>query len=277
MPQNWDVIIVGAGHAGCEAALAAAKMEQNTLLLTQSVDQVAAMSCNPAIGGLAKGHLVKEIDALGGAMGLVADATAIQFRTLNQKKGAAVQATRCQSDMLVYKTVMRRRIEGQNKLVLKQAEVIGLLEERGRINGVLTQLGEQLSAKTVIVTTGTFFNGLIHIGDRRFPAGRAWDFPSLTLPEELKSLGLKMGRMKTGTTPRLDRRTIDFSKLEVQPGEKPIKPFSFWETSVPLPQVPCHITYTGKASQKIIEDNLHRSAMYSGAITGIGPRYCPSI
>ena len=274
---NWDVIIVGAGHAGAEAALAAARIGAKCLLLTQTQDNVAAMSCNPAIGGLAKGHLVKEIDALGGAMGQVADQTAIQFRRLNASKGAAVQATRCQSDMIAYKALMRGFLEGQPGLELRQAEVCALLLEGSRVVGVETRLGEKVYAKAVVLTAGTFLNGLIHIGNRQYPAGRAWEFPSNLLGEQLRALGLKVGRLKTGTTPRLDRRTIHFAGLETQPGDDPIRPFSFWNTRVPLPQVPCHITYTTQRTQEVIEKNLHLSAMYSGAITGTGPRYCPSI
>jgi len=277
MKSSFQVIIVGGGHAGCEAALAAAKRGASCLLLTQSVDQIGAMSCNPAIGGLAKGHLVKEIDALGGAMGQVADATAIQFRTLNQTKGAAVQATRCQSDMIAYKAAMRRRLEAQPGLVIHQGEVISLQTAQGRVQGLTTQLGEELSAPAVVIASGTFLNGLIHLGERRFPAGRAWDFNSHPLAEQLKTLGLRMGRLKTGTPPRLDGRTINFSSLEPQPGDPRTRPFSFWETSVPLPQVPCWITYTSSRTKEIIQQNLHKSAMYSGAITGIGPRYCPSV
>ncbi|MDT8445976.1 MAG: tRNA uridine-5-carboxymethylaminomethyl(34) synthesis enzyme MnmG [bacterium] len=275
--EKWDVIVVGAGHAGAEAALAAARMGVSCLLLTQTVDNVAAMSCNPAIGGLAKGHLVKEIDALGGEMGLVADQTAIQFRLLNRAKGPAVQASRCQSDMIAYKAEMRRRIEAQPGLTLRQAEVTGLIIEGQQVTGVTTQMGQQLQAHSVVLTAGTFLNGLIHIGDRQYPAGRAWEFPSLPLGEQLRAMGLEVGRLKTGTTPRLDGRTIDFSQMELQPGDADMAPFSFWETSVPLTQVPCYITHTTPEGQGIIEKNLHRSAMYSGAITGTGPRYCPSI
>ncbi|OGG96973.1 MAG: tRNA uridine-5-carboxymethylaminomethyl(34) synthesis enzyme MnmG [Candidatus Lambdaproteobacteria bacterium RIFOXYD2_FULL_50_16] len=275
---TWGVIVVGGGHAGAEAALAAAKLGVKTLLLTQTVDNLGAMSCNPAIGGLAKGHLVKEIDALGGAMGQVADQTAIQFRVLNRAKGAAVQATRCQSDMLAYKTQMRARLERQPGLTIKQAEVAGLKLEMGRVVGVTSLMGEEIKAQTVVLTTGTFLNGLIHIGDQRHKAGRAWEFPSTLLAEQLKALGLNWGRLKTGTTPRLDGRTIDFSKMEPQPGDDPFVPFSFWGPPAQyLAQQPCHITFTNAKGKEIIEANIHLSAMYSGAITGIGPRYCPSI
>ncbi len=277
MSEIWDVLIIGGGHAGCEASLAAARMGQKSLLLTQNVDQVAAMSCNPAIGGLAKGHLVKEIDALGGEMGLAADATGIQFKKLNQKKGPAVQATRCQSDMIAYKANMRERLESQENLTLMQGEVTEIMATAGKITGVKTQLGDVVLCKTIIICAGTFLNGLIHIGDQTFEAGRAWDFCSKPLAEQLKDLGLKTGRLKTGTTPRLDGRTIDFSVLDSQPGDDIIAPFSFWETARPLKQVPCFITFTGDQGKQIVQDNLHLSAMYSGAIKGVGPRYCPSI
>lgn len=275
--NNWDIIVVGGGHAGCEAALAGAKLQQKTLLLTMTVDNIAAMSCNPAIGGLAKGHLVKEIDALGGTMGQVADETGIQFRILNRKKGPAVQATRCQSDMIVYKNTMRNILENQEALTIRQAEVTGLTWEKDKITGVLTNLGESLAAKSVILTTGTFLNGLIHIGHQQFPAGRAWEFPASDLSQHLVQQGIKMGRLKTGTTPRLDGRTINFDVLEAQPGDEGEIKFSFWNTQHKLRQVPCYITYTNNQTHDIIASNIRQSAMYSGAITGIGARYCPSI
>ncbi len=275
--NNWDIIIVGGGHAGCEAALAGAKLKQKTLLLTMTVDNIAAMSCNPAIGGLAKGHLVREIDALGGTMGFVADETGIQFRILNRKKGPAVQATRCQSDMIVYKNTMRSILENQENLTIRQAEVTELIWEKQKITGVLTNLGEVLTAGAVILTTGTFLNGLIHIGHQQFPAGRAWEFPSSDLSHHLSEKGIKMGRLKTGTTPRLDGRTINFDILESQPGDEGEIRFSFWKSRRRLRQVPCYVTYTNAKTHEIISRNIKESAMYSGAITGIGARYCPSI
>ncbi|MBT4289094.1 MAG: tRNA uridine-5-carboxymethylaminomethyl(34) synthesis enzyme MnmG [Deltaproteobacteria bacterium] len=277
MNQNWDVIIVGAGHAGIEAALAAAKLNQKTLLITMTVDNIGAMSCNPAIGGLAKGHLVKEIDALGGIMGKAADETAIQFRILNSKKGPAVQATRCQSDMIVYKDTIRNILENQANLSIIQAEVTELIIGNNTVCGVKTNIGETINAKAVVLTTGTFLNGTIHIGHNQYPAGRAWEFPAEKLSDQLKSLGLKIGRLKTGTTPRLDGRTINFDKLEAQPGDAIIRKFSFWPSEIKLPQVPCYITYTNQNTHQVIMDNIKKSAMYSGAITGVGARYCPSI
>jgi tRNA uridine 5-carboxymethylaminomethyl modification enzyme len=277
MNQNWDVIVVGAGHAGTEAALAAAKLNQKTLLITMTVDNIGAMSCNPAIGGLAKGHLVKEIDALGGVMGIAADETAIQFRILNSKKGPAVQATRCQSDMIAYKNYIRNVLEHQENLSIIQAEVTELIIKSNRICGIKTNIGESINAKAVVLTTGTFLNGTIHIGHNQFPAGRAWEFPAEKLSEQLKSLGLKIGRLKTGTTPRLDGRTINFDKLEPQPGDEEIRKFSFWPSEIKMAQVPCYITYTNQNTHQVIMDNIKKSAMYSGAITGVGARYCPSI
>lgn len=273
----WDVIVVGGGHAGCDGALAAARLGCKTLLLTMTVDSIAAMSCNPAIGGLAKGHLVKEIDALGGTMGIVADETGIQFRILNRKKGPAVQGTRCQSDMIVYKNRMRTILEHTENLHIRQAEVTELLWEGEQVTGVKTNLGESIGSRTVILTTGTFLNGLIHIGHQQFPAGRAWEFPSSLLSEHLKERGFRIGRLKTGTTPRLDARTIDFDVLESQPGDADNPRFSFWNVENRMPQVACHITYTNHRTHEIIQENIRKSAMYSGAITGIGARYCPSI
>ena len=275
--MNWDVIVVGGGHAGCEAALAAAKLNQQTLLLTMTVDNIAAMSCNPAIGGIAKGHLVKEIDALGGAMGHVADETGIQFRILNRKKGPAVQATRCQSDMIEYKHAMRLMLERQPNLTINQGEVVSLLWNGRQVSGVKTNLGEELDSKTVILTTGTFLNGLIHIGHQQFPAGRAWEFPAELLSRHLADNGFEIGRLKTGTTPRLDGRTINLNILEKQPGDDDLLKFSFWDSQIRLEQIPCYITYTNGQTHEIIAKNIKQSAMYSGAITGIGARYCPSI
>ena len=273
----YDVVIVGAGHAGCEAALAAARMGCETLLLTMTLETVAHMPCNPAIGGLAKGNLVKEIDALGGEMGKVADATGIQFRVLNRSKGPAVWGSRCQSDMFRYRERMRSVVEGQPGLTLRQATVEGLVSEGERVAGVRCEGGEVIFGRTVIITTGTFLNGTIHIGHVHTGAGRVGELPSNDLPRSLAGMNLVLGRLKTGTVPRLHTDTIDWGSLEEQRGDDPIRKFSFWDSRVELPQVSCFITYTNPATHRVIQENLKSSALYGGAITGVGPRYCPSI
>lgn len=277
MENYFDVLVIGGGHAGCEAAHAAAQMGFKTLMLTMSLETIGQMSCNPAIGGVGKGHLVKEIDALGGIMGKMADETGIQFRRLNTKKGSAVQATRCQSDMIRYKNHIRKFLEAVPNLSIKQREVTGLLWGKDEVKGVKTSLEEEIFSKTLVITTGTFLNGLIHIGKQKFSAGRAWEFAATQLSDDLQDQGLLMGRLKTGTTPRLSRHTIDFSKLEEQKGDLPLPKFSFFDTAAPLPQVPCYITYTNSTTHSVIEQNLHLSAIYGGAIQSTGPRYCPSI
>lgn len=275
--KSYQVIVVGAGHAGCEAALAAARMGCRTLLLNLSLDAVAQMSCNPAIGGLAKGHLVREIDALGGEMARNIDATGIQFRILNTKKGPAVRASRAQADRHRYRDRMKQVVEREANLDLKQGAVARLLVDGGRVVGVQTRDGLNFHGQAVVLTTGTFMRGLIHVGMENYPGGRAGEPPSEGLSDHLRSLGLQVGRLKTGTPARLNGRTIDFSRLEPQYGDERPTPFSFGNTQVALPQVPCHITYTNERTHAIIRGSLDRSPLYSGVIEGVGPRYCPSI
>jgi tRNA uridine 5-carboxymethylaminomethyl modification enzyme len=277
MKDIFDIIVVGAGHAGIEACLASARMGCSTLMLTLNLDHIGQMSCNPAIGGIGKGHLVKEIDALGGEMGRAIDETGIQFRVLNTKKGPAVRASRAQADKALYRQRMKRVLETTPGLALRQGSVEGLIVEDGAVRGVETQIGEKFFSHKVILTTGTFLKGLIHIGDKNYSAGRAGDFAVHGLSESLVNLGFKVGRLKTGTCPRLDARTIDFNKLIVQPGDDDPIPFSFSTKSLTQRQVPCHITYTNRKTHDIIRAAIHRSPMYSGVITSRGPRYCPSI
>jgi tRNA uridine 5-carboxymethylaminomethyl modification enzyme len=275
--KTYDVIVVGAGHAGCEAALAAARCGHATLVLTINVDHIGEMSCNPAVGGLAKGHLVREIDALGGEIAKNIDATGIQFRRLNTKKGPAVQSSRAQADKEQYRLRMKRVLEQQENLDIKQGLVDALIVESGAVRGVLTSIEEKFLSKTVVLTTGTFLKGLIHIGLKHFPAGRMGDPASNKLSDHLRALGLTIGRLKTGTTPRLDGRTIDFTHLEPQYGDEVPVPFSFETDEITQEQVPCYITYTNNKTHEIIKTGLDRSPLFSGVIKGTGARYCPSI
>ena len=277
--MQYDIIVVGAGHAGIEAALAGARLGKKTLLITMLVEQIGAASCNPAIGGLAKGHLVRELDAIGGEMGLCTDATGIQFRILNDSKGAAVQGTRAQIDMDEYKEYMRKVCHSTPNLDIYQDEVSYLIVENDEVLGVKTKLGEEFKSKKTILTTGTFMRGLIHIGENTYQAGRAWELPSSTLSIQLKELGLNVGRLKTGTPSRLDANSIDFSVMETHGGDIKPTPFSFRtprKTFNPT-QYPCYVTYTNLDTHEIISQNFHRAPIYTGQIQGSGPRYCPSI
>jgi tRNA uridine 5-carboxymethylaminomethyl modification enzyme len=275
--MTYEVIVVGAGHAGIEAALAAARMGTRTLMLTLNLDHIGQMSCNPAIGGIGKSHLVREIDALGGEMGVAIDETGIQFRFLNTRKGPAVRARRAQADKAAYRSRMKRVLETTSNLHLRQASVERLIVEGGAVRGVESQIGEVFEAANVVLTTGTFLKGLVHIGPRNFNAGRAGDFAAMGLSDSLAALGFRIGRLKTGTCPRLDSRTIDYSALEPQPGDYPPPPFSFRTAKITREQLPCHLTWTNSATHEVILGSIDRSPMYSGAITSRGPRYCPSV
>jgi tRNA uridine 5-carboxymethylaminomethyl modification enzyme len=275
--EQYDVVVVGAGHAGCEAAHAAASMGLNTALYTMNVDLIAQMSCNPAIGGIAKGHLVREIDALGGVMGLAGDEAGIQFRLLNTSRGPAVWSPRAQADKAGYRYVMRRILERTPNLFIKQAEVTEIVFEGDRVAGIELLDGRRVRAQAAVLTTGTFLNGLIHIGEKRFTAGRNGEPASITLANCIRNLGFDWGRLKTGTPPRLDRRSIDFSAFETQPGDPDPTPFSFRTTHRLENKISCYITHTNEKIHSIIRCNMGRSPLYSGQIKGIGPRYCPSI
>ncbi|MEO5376910.1 MAG: tRNA uridine-5-carboxymethylaminomethyl(34) synthesis enzyme MnmG [Magnetococcus sp. DMHC-6] len=275
--MDYDVLVVGGGHAGCEAAHAAARSGSKTILLTQNLDTIGQMSCNPAIGGLGKGHLVREVDALGGLMGRVADAAGIQFRMLNRRKGPAVRGPRAQMDKIEYRRQMRWMLESTPNLQLRQGEVLDFIMDGDRLLGVITDWGEEIRCRSIVLTTGTFLAGLVHMGSRMFSSGRLGDAASEQLSRGLRRLNLPMGRLKTGTPPRLDGRTIDWSRLLPQYGDTPAPPFSFLTDRIDRPQMPCHVTHTNTETHRLIRENLHRAPLYSGQITGIGPRYCPSI
>jgi tRNA uridine 5-carboxymethylaminomethyl modification enzyme len=277
MQRDYDVVVVGAGHAGCEAARACARMGLKTAMITMNADLVAQMSCNPAIGGIAKGHLVREIDALGGVMGEVTDLAGIQFRLLNTSRGPAVWSPRAQCDKKMYRVRMKEALEREPNLFIKQAEVAELVIREGRAEGVLLRDGRTVKCGAVIVTTGTFLNGLAHVGERTYSCGRNGEAPSQVLGDQLRTLGLSWTRLKTGTPPRLDGRTIDWSQFTPQPGDENPTPFSFLTTRITQAQVPCYLGYTTAETKRIITDSIGRSPLYSGQIEGVGPRYCPSI
>ena len=276
-PRKYDVIVVGGGHAGCEAALAAARLGCETLLLTINVDTIGLMSCNPAVGGLAKGQLVREIDALGGEMARCTDATAIQYRRLNTRKGPAVQSTRAQTDRQAYRLRMKQIVESQPRLYVKQGLVERVLAKEGRVQGVVTNIQEVFYSKAVVLAPGTFLNGLIHIGLTRFPAGRMGELPAEGLSDSLRELGFEVGRLKTGTTPRLDGKTIDFSRLQRQESDPEARPFSHSTPGLPSRLLSCYITYTNSRTHEVIRSGLDRSPLYTGVIVGTGVRYCPSV
>ena len=275
--QQTDVIIIGAGHAGCEAAWATAQMGLETTVFTINLDMVGQMSCNPAVGGLAKGHMVRELDALGGLMPRIADETGIQFKMLNRSRGPAVQAPRCQSDKVAYRETIRQELEAHERIMLRQGIVTRILYEGDRVAGVQLKDGDVFQSRFVIVTTGTFLGGKVFVGDTVYDAGRCNELASLELSKSLLDIGFRLGRMKTGTPARLHKKTVDFSKFEAQWGDEDPVFFSYQTKAVKLPQVACHLGYTNELTHKIVADNIDRSPLYGGEIQGVGPRYCPSI
>ena len=277
MQERYDVVVIGAGHAGCEAARACARMGLKTAMVTMNLDLIAQMSCNPAIGGIAKGHLVREIDALGGVMGELADAVGIQFRLLNTSRGPAVWSPRAQMDKRVYRVRMKEVLEKESNLRIKQAEVAALVVDKRRVTGVELRDGRTIAAGAVVITTGTFLNGLAHVGERKYSCGRNGEAPSQLLADQIRSLCLNWTRLKTGTPPRLDGRTIDWSQFEPQPGDAVPTPFSFLTERIDRPQIQCHIGYTTEETKRVLREAIPRSPLYSGQIEGVGPRYCPSI
>ena len=277
MSNDFDVIVIGGGHAGCEAAAAAARLGARTALITHKIETLGEMSCNPAFGGLGKGHLVREIDALDGLMGRMVDLAGIQFRLLNRSKGPAVRGPRAQADRKLYRQHMQAALQAYANLAVIPASIEDLVIANGTASGVITADGRQFSSRAVVLTTGTFLRGLIHLGERKIPAGRVGEAPSMGLSKTLEGVGVALGRLKTGTPPRLDGRTIDWAALEMQPGDDPPVPFSFLTDKITNPQIQCGITRTTPATHDIIKANLHRAPMYSGQIEGTGPRYCPSI
>src|SRR5207244_4103389 len=277
MQEIYDIVVVGAGHAGCEAARACARMGLKTAMVTMNLDLIAQMSCNPAVGGIAKGHLVREVDALGGVMGEVTDAVGIQFRLLNTSRGPAVWSPRAQCDKKLYRIRMREVLEQEPNLRIKQAEVAALEIAGCRVTGVKLRDGRAINAGAVIVTTGTFLNGLAHVGEMKYTCGRNGEAPSQLLGDQLRNLGLNWPRLKTGTPPRLDARTIAWSEFEPQPGDAVPTPFSFMTERIDRPQIACYIGHTTEETRRVLQANIHRSPLYSGQIEDIGPRYCPSI
>jgi tRNA uridine 5-carboxymethylaminomethyl modification enzyme len=275
--NNYEVIVIGGGHAGCEAACAPARMGVKTLLITLKEENLGEMSCNPAIGGVAKGTIVREIDALDGVMGRAVDMAGIHFRILNSSKGEAVHSPRAQADRKLYRKAVKSIIESQENLDVLYASVEDLLIEDNQVKAVIINSGETIFAKAIVLTTGTFLSGLIHIGDKKIPAGRVGEAPSIGLAQTLKKYNFNLGRLKTGTPPRIDSKSIDYSNLEIQPGDHPAQPFSYLNTEIKVPQISCYITYTTKETHDVIRENLSKSAMYGGHIHGVGPRYCPSI